>query len=203
VKAAANDADRALAVLREHPDVNVGVHLTLTGGGPAVLPGSDVPGLYNERETMWATVEQAVAHTTPEEAAREWEAQIRKVLDAGIEITHLDSHMGCYFADRRFFRAAFDLAKRYRVPLIAPYIPPYSEPGERELFPVAAYEGIYDLGGAEETLENRTEAYRRLFSRLGPGTSYIFTHHGSPAGDRSELGDLVSRSERCRAGGPS
>jgi predicted glycoside hydrolase/deacetylase ChbG (UPF0249 family) len=189
----APDADRAVSILKAHPEYAVGVHLTLTGDWPPLLPRQKVRSLYNENGTMWATEEEVGVHVKPEEAVMEWEAQIQKALASGINVTHLDSHMGCYFISRELFRGALGLAVKYRLPMIAPYIPSFVTPEEKPLFPIASYEGVYDLGGAEENLANRTQAYRTLFERFGPGIHYVFSHHGRPVEDPSEFDDLPIR----------
>lgn len=192
VLAPGHDADRALALLAEHPEYEVGVHLTLTGDWAPLTPKDSAPGLYNENGTMWDTAAQAAAHVKPEEARIEWDAQIRKVLDAGIRISHLDSHMGCYFENRGLYLAALELAKKYKVPLISPSIPPYSGRSAGAHFSVDSYIGIYTLPhGTEETITNRSAAYRELFSGLGPGIHYLYTHHGLPA--EPPFGDLPLR----------
>lgn len=192
VLATGHDADRALALIAEHPEYEIGVHLTLTGDWVPLTPKETAPGLYNENGTMWDTAAQAAAHVSSEEARIEWDAQVRKVLDAGVGISHLDSHMGCYFENRGLYLAALELAKKYGVPLISPSIPPYSGRSAGAHFSVESYGGIYTLpNGAEETLENRTAAYRELFSRLDPGIHYLFTHHGLPV--EQPEGDLPLR----------
>ena len=189
------DADRALAILKDHPELDVGVHLTLNGDGPPLTPRERVPSLYNDKGTMWDTPEEVAARVRPPEARMEWEAQVRKALDAGIRVTHLDSHMACYFQSRELFRAALEVAKQYHIPLISPYIPGYVSAQERDLFPIASYAGIYRIEGREETLENRAEAYRRLLAGLRPGIHYLYTHHGRPQpGSSAEApGDLDIR----------
>ncbi len=191
------DADRALAILKDYPELDVGVHLTLNGDIPPLTPRGEAPSLYNDRGTMWDTPEEVAAHVRPAEARREWEAQVRKALEAGVRVTHLDSHMGCYFQTQELFRAALEVAKERHLPLISPYVPGYFSIQEKGLLLVASYVGIYQLEGKPETLQNRTEAYRRLLGGLRPGVHYIFTHHARPQPqDSAEIpGDLAIRTD--------
>ena len=46
---------------------------------------------------------------------REWDAQIRKVLDAGISITHIDGHQHLHMWNK-FFPIALELGKKYKIP---------------------------------------------------------------------------------------
>ena len=58
---AAADADRVLSIWRQRPDLDLGVHLTLTSewgeryGWSPVLPRGEVPSLYNPEGLMWPT----------------------------------------------------------------------------------------------------------------------------------------------------
>jgi predicted glycoside hydrolase/deacetylase ChbG (UPF0249 family) len=193
IVACGRDADRAIALLKGHPELDVGIHLALNSCGEALTPRDVAPSLYNEDGVMWATEEEATSHVRPEEAKIEWEAQIRKVLDAGLHVSHLDGHMGCYLHSRESFLAALDLAKQFQVPLIASNMHADIPPEDRDLFGTASYTGVWRMGGAEETLENRTQAYRQLFESLSPGIHYIWTHQGRPIPDSEELGDLDLR----------
>jgi predicted glycoside hydrolase/deacetylase ChbG (UPF0249 family) len=193
IVACGRDADRAITLLKRHPELDVGVHLALNGDGPALTPRQVAPSLYNRDGVMWATENEVASHVRPEEAKIEWEAQIRKIRDAGLHVSHLDGHMGCYFHSRELFLAALDLAKQLQVPLIASNRHADIPAEDRDLFAVASYTGVWRMGGAEETLENRTEAYRQLIASLGPGLHYIWTHQGKPTPDSEGLGDLDLR----------
>lgn len=91
------------AYLKEHPQTDAGIHLTLTSEwknyrwGP-VAGKSVVPGLVDPVGYLWKNVPDVVAHATADEFEDEIRAQIDKALSMGINPTHLDSHMGTCFA---------------------------------------------------------------------------------------------------------
>ncbi len=91
------------AYLKEHPNTDAGIHLTLTSEwknyrwGP-VAGKPAVPGLVDPGGYLWKNVPDVVAHATADEFEAEIRAQIDKALSMGIEPTHLDSHMGTCFA---------------------------------------------------------------------------------------------------------
>ncbi len=85
--------------------------------------------------------------------------------------------MACYFQSPVLLSAAYALAKKYRVPLISPFIPGWNSITGGGLFPVSSYSGIYRLEGKEETLGNRAEAYWKLLGGFKPGVHYIYSHH--------------------------
>jgi hypothetical protein len=97
------DFDRTLAIWKERPDLDLGIHLTLNSewgahyGWRPVLPRSQVPSLYSPEGIMWPTEGELREHVVVAEALHEMEAQILRVLEAGAEPTHVDDHMGCYW----------------------------------------------------------------------------------------------------------
>ena len=90
------------AWLKDRPQVDAGVHLTLTSEwrnyrwGP-VAGQSVVPGLVDDHGYLYHGVAEVVAHATPDEFETEIRAQLDKAIAMGIQPTHLDSHMGTCF----------------------------------------------------------------------------------------------------------
>jgi len=88
--------------LKENPQIDAGIHLTLTAEwkryrwGPVAGP-SVVPGLIDEDGYLWHSVAQVVSHASPNEVETEMRAQVDKAIAMGIRPTHLDSHMGTCF----------------------------------------------------------------------------------------------------------
>lgn len=110
--------------LRENPSADSGLHLTLTAEwklyrwGP--LEGKPVvPGLVDEEGCLWPSVEQVAAHATPDEIEKEIRAQIARAENLGIEITHLDSHMGTLFARRDYFERFMKVGLEKKIPILA------------------------------------------------------------------------------------
>jgi predicted glycoside hydrolase/deacetylase ChbG (UPF0249 family) len=88
--------------LKEHPQTDVGVHLTLTAEwkdyrwGP-VAGKPAVPGLVDKQGCLWPDVADVVSHASPDEFEAEIRAQIDRAITLGMQPTHLDSHMGTCF----------------------------------------------------------------------------------------------------------
>jgi predicted glycoside hydrolase/deacetylase ChbG (UPF0249 family) len=105
---------------RENPDIDMGVHATLNAEwesyrwGPVSTrdPESgllDAAGYFNQ----W---HQAVYdNAKPEAVEREVNAQIERALAAGIEVTHVDSHMGTIM-NPKFIRSYIQAAASRRLP---------------------------------------------------------------------------------------
>lgn len=111
--------------LRRHPDIDAGLHLTLTSEwsgyrwGP-LAGASVVPGLTDTQGCLWPGVEQVVAHASSAEVALEIRAQYRRAIQMGFHPTHLDSHMGTLFATPGYLKAYMDLGIRHQVPVMLP-----------------------------------------------------------------------------------
>jgi YdjC-like protein len=79
--------------------LDVGVHLTLTSERttyrwPPISTTSRSSGLIDESGYFWRRLPMLGAHVVPQAAEAEMRAQIERALAAGIDITHLDTHMG-------------------------------------------------------------------------------------------------------------
>src|SRR5262249_46267566 len=87
------------AYARAHPNADFGLHLTHTSEwkgykwGP-VASKSEVPGLVDPQGYLWPEIIFVYKNATPEQAYIEARAQIQKALAAGIDVTHIDSHLG-------------------------------------------------------------------------------------------------------------
>jgi len=114
--------EEAAEFARSNPRADLGVHLTLTAEwdsykwGP-VSARHTVPTLVDERGYLWQTVAQVYEHARLDEAERELRAQIEKALAAGIDVTHLDSHMGTLQLRADYHEIHARLAGEYRVPI--------------------------------------------------------------------------------------
>lgn len=83
------------------PSLDVGVHLTLNAEqrGYRWAPVTrDASGLVDDDGFCWPTVAEVRAHADPDAVEAEWRAQIDRALAAGIDVTHLDAHMGSALA---------------------------------------------------------------------------------------------------------
>ena len=91
-----------LAYTKEHPDIDSGLHLTLTSEYDhyrwTPLAGKNqVPGLTDEHGCLPDNVPLVVKNATPDEVEMEVRAQLDRALTMGLPVTHMDSHMGTLF----------------------------------------------------------------------------------------------------------
>ena len=105
----------ALEIYR-HNSINVGVHLTLTAG-KALLKHqyiTDKQG-YFIKQGQYKSLD--MNQEVVEEIKAEWNAQIQKALDAGIKVTHLDTHHHMYMAYPALHEVIYELARKYHLPI--------------------------------------------------------------------------------------
>ena len=124
------------AWVKEHPQVDAGIHLTLTAEwknyrwGP-VAGRSAVPGFVDADGYLWHKVSDVVSHASPDEFETEIRAQVDQAIAMGIRPTHLDSHMGTCFQQ--------------------PYIERYLKVGIEKNIPILMFGGhMQHIGGEAE-----------------------------------------------------
>lgn len=176
---------------KEHPKMDFGVHLCQTSEwrvyrwGP-VAPRTDVPGLIDPAGYLWSDTPQVYAKATPEEAYREAKAQIQKALDAGVDVTHLDSHMGVLQLHPAYLAKYLQLAVEFDLPVRMASQATFEKMGQPEWRARFAAKGIlftddfvYDefrYTGPESV----APAWRKRLSNLKPGITELFIHAGKP-----------------------
>ena len=110
--------------IQQNPSVDSGLHLTMTAEwklyrwGPLAGKAA-VPGLVDAQGCLWHSVEQVCAHASPDEVEKEIRAQIERAEKLGIEITHLDSHMGTLFARADYFERFLKVGIEKQIPILA------------------------------------------------------------------------------------
>lgn len=111
--------------LKDHPQTDAGLHLTLTSEwkeyrwGP--LAGKTiVPGLTDKEGDLWPSVQDVVQHASPEEVYAEIKAQLDRAKTMGFTPTHLDSHMGTLFGSPLFLKQYIRLGIENNIPVMLP-----------------------------------------------------------------------------------
>jgi predicted glycoside hydrolase/deacetylase ChbG (UPF0249 family) len=195
----------AASFCREHPDLDVGVHLTVTSEwmtyrwGP-LSTRDPATGLLDDDGYFFRTNAAVQARAKPSAVAAELGAQLDRALAAGIDVTHIDTHMGTVLHPR-FLQAYVDLAAQHRLPLFLPRLAVAAAAATRRqaltqseveavlslvqelevrAVPLFDYFTALPLSDAAE----RIERARRTFDALPPGLSLFILH---PAQDTPEL----------------
>jgi chitin disaccharide deacetylase len=111
--------------LKTHPDIDAGLHLTLTSEwsdyrwGP--LAGrTNVPGLVDSTGCLWHNVIEVAQHASPDEVTTEMTAQLDRARAMGFQPTHLDTHMGTVYATAEFLKRYLRLGITNHIPVMLP-----------------------------------------------------------------------------------
>ena len=108
----------AVELVKATPSIGVGVHLNLSDGKP-VSPPETVPSIVNDRGEFKGGPEALLLRVARRnlqlnEVEIEWERQIQKVVNAGIQPTHLDGHKHVHMLPG-MFEIVLRLAKRNNI----------------------------------------------------------------------------------------
>jgi len=175
---------------KENPEIDLGVHLTLTCEWgekypwTPVLSKGNVPSLYNPQGIMWPNVSELLQHAKKKDINMELDAQINKILDAGLKPSHLDHHMDFYyhsdlFADVMELCRKYNLPMRvwrrrkYKLPLIKNNVISLRRMGY--VFPDTQI-GIYMMGEQNQSLDFRKAKYYEHLRSLKPGVHNFKVH---------------------------
>ncbi len=179
---------------REHPQADLGVHLTLTSEWETYRWG---PVSTREVDTGLLDAEGCFPHTSqtvwesaqPVAVQIELEAQIKRAIAAGIRLTHIDTHMGAVIHPK-FAEGYVSLAWAYHLPAMVPRL---DEAGCRakgldaETAAVTArYIAEMEASGLPlidylegmplDSSENRLERTQQALAALEPGLTHFIIH---------------------------
>jgi chitin disaccharide deacetylase len=109
---------------RNHPGVDMGVHATITAEWDSYRwsPLSTleaVTGLMDADGFMWRSSEETQTNATPEAVEAELQLQVRKALEWGVDVTHVDTHMGTVIHPK-YIQTYIQVAIQARVPVMLP-----------------------------------------------------------------------------------
>jgi hopanoid biosynthesis associated protein HpnK len=199
-----------VAAARSAPGLGVGVHLNLSDGPPLANPKT-VTTLLNKNGEFAGGPERLLLRRARRgllltEVETEWDAQIRKVRDAGIATTHLDGHKHVHMLPG-LFEIVLKLAKRHgigaiRVSLEASSLRAALASGARQNSGVILKQGVQARGlkllardareqaaragistadyfcGIAQTGELTREGVEQFLKSLPAGTTELMCHPG-------------------------
>ncbi|HEY2722876.1 MAG TPA: polysaccharide deacetylase family protein [Chitinophagaceae bacterium] len=176
----------AAAYARRHPNADLGIHLTLTSEWNylkwgSVASASEVRGLLNKNGFFFSSVDSVYESATPAEVEKELRAQIEKAKLFGIDITHLDSHMGTLFGRTDYLKILLRLGREYKLPVLL------SKPIFQLVYKLnldslttasdVMLNMIY-MAGSQDFTNGMESYYTNVLKSLQPGVSEIIFHLG-------------------------
>lgn len=170
----------AVRLLKENPDIDVGIHLALTSEWDNVKwrPVSGSSGLTDDDGYFYPFIwpnKNYPGRTllendwTLEEIEKEFRAQIELALRKIPRISHVSSHMGCTGMNDDVRALVKRLTKEYNIDVD---------------LSAAGVEGVtYD--GPHTTSQEKKESFMKMLRKLERGKTYLFVDH--PGLDNDEL----------------
>jgi predicted glycoside hydrolase/deacetylase ChbG (UPF0249 family) len=193
---------------KEHREKDFGIHLCHTSEwqkfrwGP-VAHKALVPGLLDPDGYLWRDVPDVYAHATPDEALVEARAQVKRALAAGIDVTHLDSHMGTLQLDPKYMQVYLQLGVEFDLPLrmaSQETMTKFGYPKVREEF---ATKGIIftDYFIYEELKDESRDVkafWMNIIRNLKPGVTELYIHAAILTDELKAItGTWETRSREC------
>ncbi|MFX0070364.1 MAG: polysaccharide deacetylase family protein [Candidatus Hermodarchaeota archaeon] len=181
------------SICKRNSNYDVGCHLTLTceydlyrwRALSSVDPNS---GLLDSEKCLWKTAEEAVSNVNPKTAEIEMRAQIQMALDNGIDITHIDTHMGTVI-DPKFLPFYLKMSREFDIPAFLPKVnrtllieQGFGDSADAilKMFSKLESQGVFmldhiiiDTGGE---YPDKTEYYCNLFAEIKPGLTHFLFH---------------------------
>lgn len=170
------------AYARNHPEADLGLHLTLTSEwslyrwGP-VLSKERVPSLFDASGYLYPLENEAASHIDVKEAEAEIRAQIARARAFGIQPTHLDSHMGTLYQTKPLFEALLRVARENKLPVrvsqqmssSATFLPTILQPDDVVIDSIISIE-------PSVTSEAWAGYYTQVIKNLQPGVTELVVH---------------------------
>src|SRR5215472_17161067 len=193
-----SSVDEVAKYASEHPDADLGIHLTVTSEWPCsrwkpLSPRSEVPSLVDQDGYFWLTVEDFMLNAKGEEIERELDAQIDTAYALGLRPTHVDNHMFSLFSSRLTLQSYVKVARRRHLPFLLA-----KEAPSPLLSVLQNTEFILDailMASTSWRPENWLRHYLSQLATVKPGVSQLIVHLGY------DLPDLESATGRSSAWG--
>jgi predicted glycoside hydrolase/deacetylase ChbG (UPF0249 family) len=168
---------------KNNPEKDFGLHLTITSEwkyykwGPVASKDS-VKSLINPEGYFYDLVPKVVQNANAENVAIELDRQVKKAFNAGIDVTHLDAHMGAAMATKDFLKAYIKLGHKYKVPvMLSNQINAMKDKEIQSLLTENDVVANATLTAVPDNFKNTMKKfYRNLFNNLEGGLNVLLIH---------------------------
>jgi predicted glycoside hydrolase/deacetylase ChbG (UPF0249 family) len=199
----------AAEICKQNPQYDVGVHLTLTCEyptfrWPALSSKDPDSGLVDAQGYLWHTREDAVRHVKEDAAETEMREQIHRALEAGIDVTHIDTHMGSV-VHPKFLRIYLKLADEFGVPAFLPNITRERLQQLREDEMANEYLEVLERIDTNKVptldeiiidtlvdLDDKKAFYRELIDGINPGLTHLLFHAAKQGNELNAIADTYA-----------
>jgi predicted glycoside hydrolase/deacetylase ChbG (UPF0249 family) len=171
------------AWVKDHPGIDVGIHLTMTSewdlykwGG--ITPADQITSLLDKNNYFYPSVENLGKVAKGAEAEKELRAQIDRAIASGVQPTHLDTHMGSVLANPELIKIYLNLSEIYHLPILFPraylswFQPDMAKSMESKVFLI---DNLFMLEPKMITAK-WIDAYKKAIETMKPGLNQMIVH---------------------------
>jgi predicted glycoside hydrolase/deacetylase ChbG (UPF0249 family) len=192
-------ATEMVRLAQANPALDVGVHLTLTcewpdyRWGPMTTRAAE-SGLVRRDGSFWPSTAEVHEHADVAAAAVELRAQVEWVVESGVQISHLDSHMGVNWAPPLFTLYA-ELGHEHHAPIF--FAQSWESFPQRDLrnqelrthaleqlaahrLPPVDFIRITPCYAPQAPAQPSPEVYEEVLRGVGPGITHFALHPNAP-----------------------
>jgi chitin disaccharide deacetylase len=169
--------------VKDHPGMDVGVHLTMTAewdlykwGG--ISPSDQISSLLEPNGYFYPSVEELGKVAKGADAEKELKAQIDKLISLGVQPTHIDTHMGSVLANPGLIKIYLNLSDIYHLPVLFPraYLSGFPPETAKALgSKIYLIDNLFMLE-PQMIKGNWIDAYKKGISELKPGLNQMIVH---------------------------
>jgi chitin disaccharide deacetylase len=110
---------------KEHPDHDLGLHITLTSEWKdykwgSITPHSKVPGLINKNGFLYSSADSVLRSASGAEVEEETRNQVLRAIRFGLTPTHLDAHMFTTLNSVDFLKVYIKIGREFKIPVFIP-----------------------------------------------------------------------------------
>jgi predicted glycoside hydrolase/deacetylase ChbG (UPF0249 family) len=159
---------------KAHPDADLGIHLALNSEWTTLRwgPVSAQPkgsSLLDADGYLPLTTDYVASHAKIGDVETETRAQVDKAKAAGVNLTHLDTHMGAIVTTPDLFKAYVGLGRAYNLPLLLDSRAEAIAPGS-----VLLNQLLQMNRGTPKS--EWLDAYKKMLAPLPPGSYQLIVH---------------------------
>jgi len=167
---------------KAHPELDFGIHITLTSEWKnyrwsGVLPSNIISSLIDKRGYFYHSEKDVAKYAKPIEAEKEIRAQIKRAISFGVNITHLDSHMGSIFQTPELFKVYLKLGREFKLPVFIPMNMINQYPQLKKIIPsgIILVDNLYMMSPGVKP-KNWSRAYQKMIESMPRGLNELIVH---------------------------
>lgn len=168
----------------QHPEFDLGVHLTLTSEWPGYkwrpLLGQELPALLDP--SGFFPTSENLDRVPPPRVASELRAQIRSAMASGMNPTHVDTHMFALFSRPETIAIYIAAAREFGLPFHIP-TSVADNPGVRHLLQGNDIAVNTFIASADFSPADWKDHYLEFLRRMKPGLNQLIVHLGYDDGE--------------------